>query len=312
MQIVWIFLITITNLAFGNYQHEYLKSQNRDSWTKMSPFCNSENYMQSPINIDTKLTIKPSESSTICAPKKQLDWNFKGDERDILVENTGHSLKITAIHPNDALSNVDNAIKLNREKDGIAELSNYFNINNGNEANHDYCLDSINIHWGRNGKVGSEHTINGQHYPLELHFVHFSCDFDNLQSALSSWVEYGDEGRDIYVVGTVAVLFNMGEENELIARILDKHHRLQEKGQSAIINNVNLNCLIPDNLGYYTYDGTFTLPPCQPCVKWHILSTAQTVSPRQIEMLRTLLSPITGPDSNAKLATNPNPVYECQ
>ena len=78
-----------------------------------------------------------------------------------------------------------------------------------------------------------------------------------------------------------------------------------------IIQNVNLNQLIPKNLGYYTYDGSFTVPPCTPCVKWHILKDTMTISRKQLNQLRTLLTPISGPDKDSKLHTNPNPVYEC-
>ena len=31
-----------------------------------------------------------------------------------------------------------------------------------------YALDAIYFHWGANGMVGSEHTIDGQTFPLEV------------------------------------------------------------------------------------------------------------------------------------------------
>lgn len=322
---VWVKFVFLNILSLANYQNYFgggqLFSENRDKWIKHSPFCNDENYMQSPINIDTSLTIGGDDNeSTVCSKNKNLEWRFNGKDRDIIVENTGDSLKITAIHSDDKLSNIDNAIKLNREKDTIGSFANYFNINNGNDENREFCFDSIKIHWGRNGNIGSEHKINGKSKALEIHFEHFSCDFDNTKSALNSWIEYGDEGRDIYVIGIVSIMFEIGDENEIIQQILNYHHRLQEHGQSVIIQNVNLNKLIPNNgnnLEYYLYDGSMTLPPCTPCVKWHIIKQIMTLSQTQLDQLITLLVPIIGPDhnndhnNNKALPTNPNPVYEC-
>eukprot|EP01083_Nonionella_stella_P035820 97703_1 len=302
-----VILLLTTHAAFANVPKS--SPTPRSKLTEIAPFCDSDNYMQSPINIDTSLTIK---GSPVCAVANELDWNLLHDTVDVLVENTWQELIITPIVHDESLTNRDGAVKLNQERDQIAELSNYYNINNMIEQHHDYCFDSVRFHWGRNGDVGSEHTVNGKQYPLELHFVHFSCDFDNLKEAMRQWVTLGNEGKDIYVVGIVAVMFKVGEANAAIQKILDHYQRLTEKGQSVIVKDVALNLLTPEHLGYFSYDGGFTVPPCTPCVRWHVLTHPVDVSEQQLNELRTLLRPTPSDQRNKPpLESNPNPVYEC-
>jgi len=45
----------------------------------------------------------------------------------------------------------------------------------GNQFSHAYYLWKLEFHWGQPGKSnkGSEHTVNGKAYPLEMHMIHF-------------------------------------------------------------------------------------------------------------------------------------------
>ena len=55
----------------------------------------------------------------------------------------------------------------------IATFPNYF-LPEHSDHDPKFCLDSFHFHWGKTDDYGSEHTFNGQHYPLEAHFVHYS------------------------------------------------------------------------------------------------------------------------------------------
>ena len=49
----------------------------------------------------------------------------------------------------------------------------------GNVFSHAYYLWKLEFHWGQpgNAKKGSEHTINGKGYPLELHMIHIEDQY---------------------------------------------------------------------------------------------------------------------------------------
>lgn len=46
----------------------------------------------------------------------------------------------------------------------------------GGPLSTDYKLHSIHFHWGTDNNVGSEHTVNGKAYPMEMHVVHTKND----------------------------------------------------------------------------------------------------------------------------------------
>ena len=46
----------------------------------------------------------------------------------------------------------------------------------GSDLDRAYDLLQFHFHWGYNDYQGSEHTIDGHKYPLEMHLVHKSKD----------------------------------------------------------------------------------------------------------------------------------------
>ena len=40
-----------------------------------------------------------------------------------------------------------------------------------------YQFAGLHFHWGSESNEGSEHTVEGQAYPLELHLVHFNSEY---------------------------------------------------------------------------------------------------------------------------------------
>jgi len=39
-----------------------------------------------------------------------------------------------------------------------------------------YSLNQLHFHWGHNDTMGSEHTVDGRHFPMEMHLVHQSAE----------------------------------------------------------------------------------------------------------------------------------------
>lgn len=103
----------------------------------------------------------------------------------------------------------------------------------------------------------SEHTLDGKHFPLEIHLVHKS------------------ERGKLLVVG---VLVGEGAAHptlETLFRTLPAQHEALE-----------LTCdpatLMPPTLGYLTYEGSLTTPPCTEGVTWVVLATPIQASADQL------------------------------
>ena len=37
-----------------------------------------------------------------------------------------------------------------------------------------YLFSQLHFHWGDSSSIGSEHHINGEVFPLEIHMVHYN------------------------------------------------------------------------------------------------------------------------------------------
>ncbi len=108
----------------------------------------------------------------------------------------------------------------------------------------------------------SEHTIDGQHAPMEMHMVH-----------------QGDDGS----LAVVGILFQEGKEanknfEKLIANLPNA------KGESKHITDVNieLEVHLPEDNYAYHYVGSLTTPPCSEGVQWLVLRDPVYLTAQQI------------------------------
>ncbi|NPA46548.1 MAG: carbonic anhydrase family protein [Chlorobi bacterium] len=125
----------------------------------------------------------------------------------------------------------------------------------------DYRLLQFHYH------APSEHTVNGRHYPLEVHFVH--------QHA----------GDDLAVIG---IFFKEGKKNPLFEKYLNKFPEKEGKYDSADL--IDLMSLMPDDKSYYYYDGSLTTPPCTEIVSWYVMKQPLEASKDQIEKFSKILN----------------------
>eukprot|EP01083_Nonionella_stella_P275813 936864_1 len=112
-------------------------------------------------------------------------------KKNITIENNGHSLEMV---PHDLIYSSTHPV-INSP---IAVLQNNFMTSSGEHKN--YCFDRAHIHYGSNSNMGSEHTVNNLRAPMEIHFVHYSCDYDSLDEALND-----QNVEDKYVLAVVTV-----------------------------------------------------------------------------------------------------------
>ena len=111
----------------------------------------------------------------------------------------------------------------------------------------------------------AEHQIQGQEFPMELHFVH------------------ADSQSQLLVV---AELFEFGERNPAIQTLWESMPTDQASKPGMKINPGDY---LPDDRSYYRVNGSLTTPPCSEGVQWHILKHTASVSATQVERLRAVL-----------------------
>lgn len=117
----------------------------------------------------------------------------------------------------------------------------------------------------------SEHTLDGQHAPMEMHMVH-----------------QADDGT----LAVVGVLFQEGTTpnpnfEKIIANLPNA------KGESKHITDVNLelNVHLPKDNYAYHYIGSLTTPPCSEGVQWLVLRDPVKLTKEQIEAFSSRIGP---------------------
>ena len=107
----------------------------------------------------------------------------------------------------------------------------------------------------------SEEHVNGRGYDMVAHLVHADAD-----------------GH----LAVVAVLFNAGQANAVIGQVWKNIPAGKDKTVNISGTTLNARDLLPSDLGYFTYSGSLTTPPCSEDVTWFVLKTPKTLSPDQL------------------------------
>lgn len=111
----------------------------------------------------------------------------------------------------------------------------------------------------------SEHTVNGNYFPMEVHFVHQNEDGDYL---------------------VVGLMFEEGDHNENMDQLPSFRAK---RGEDPHGEPVDYNRLITDREDYFLYNGSLTTPPCTEGVQWIVLKSPIIASPAQIQHFHDLL-----------------------
>jgi carbonic anhydrase len=131
--------------------------------------------------------------------------------------------------------------------------------------NRDFELKQFHFH------SPSEHTINGQAYAMELHFVH------------------ADENGALAVVG---VMFSEGREHPVLNKLWS--FMPENAGEStASPVGIEETDLLPSTRDYYYYSGSLTTPPCSEGVVWIVLKKPIEASAEQIALFKERVGPTT-------------------
>jgi len=125
----------------------------------------------------------------------------------------------------------------------------------------------------------SEHTVNGQHYDMEAHHVHF-CEGVSCETT--------DNPNDEILV--VAVFMRVGEENSYLQQFWNQFHQ-PPAAEPAISNVANpYTDFMPPDKSYYYYVGSTTTPPCAQNVQWRLLEQPVEMSADQLTAYHTSIN----------------------
>jgi len=112
----------------------------------------------------------------------------------------------------------------------------------------------------------SEHTLDGNPFPLELHLVHQAAD------------------KTLAVIG---VLLSEGTTNTVLGRFWERMPKAQGEVDTGV--SIELKDLLPRAIDdYFTYSGSLTTPPCTESVRWVVLKQPLQVSKAQIATFRAV------------------------
>ena len=236
------FILVISLIASKNVQAISEISWNytdQEFWTTVDEWdCNGQR--QSPIDIDT--TILATSGDLIDLVLTNFNQSYEGN-----FMNTGHTVQFT---PNPGSS------------------SALFQNHRGT-----YKLLQFHLHWGVSANQGSEHTVNGQSYSGELHFV-------------TKKTSGADTDGDAFAVLGVLLRSDMslsasGSYMELLNNIP------REDGETNLLNEVRPADLLPSDLSYYYYEGSLTTPACSEVVQWFLLRNPVNVPSQFLDNLRS-------------------------
>ncbi|XP_012706566.2 carbonic anhydrase 4a isoform X1 [Fundulus heteroclitus] len=212
-----------------------------EKWNHASEDCGGRS--QSPINIVTRKTLKDETLSPF--QFKNYQQTFRGS-----IKNNGHSVQV-----------------------GVPILSTI----SGGGLEDTYKAVQFHLHWGTDGGPGSEHTIDGEQYPMELHVVHMKKHYADLGTAL----------RDKSGVAVLGFFYEESKSpNRKYDSIINTLQSVKATNSNISLPSISLAQLIPSeqNLtSYYRYQGSLTTPGCTESVVWTVFENPIPLSMEQLK-----------------------------
>lgn len=109
----------------------------------------------------------------------------------------------------------------------------------------------------------SEHTMNGEYFPLEIHLVHQA------------------ESGQLAVVG---VMIEEGAANDALAPLWENLPGEKSDAMAVADASIDAAGFLPEEQSSFRYMGSLTTPPCSEQVRWHVLTSPISMSADQIAM----------------------------
>ncbi|KAF5303679.1 hypothetical protein FQR65_LT00823 [Abscondita terminalis] len=208
------------------------------------PMLHRQPKYQSPININTSFLDHREDYPIL--------WSsgFFEKPEEIHLRNNSHTLQLTVV-----------------QEEPLFVTSKYFCCKR-------FYFKHINFHWGYNHQNGSEHSINGIKYPVEMQAVYHQYKTAYLPNVLI--ISYFFELTNKYHWGLKKVL----EVAPLAAKERDQKMKLRLFPLKEL--------LYTPLFSYYTYDGSRTTPPYEENVRWVICEAPLPLCQNQLDVFKNL------------------------
>jgi|APGre2960657444_1045066.scaffolds.fasta_scaffold00959_9 carbonic anhydrase len=144
----------------------------------------------------------------------------------------------------------------------------------------------------------SENTINGVHYPLEMHMVH------------KKFANSSNTSTPLLVATVISIMFRLDDSN-LSSPFLNKllsgnsaisttalyataaNYNATQNLDGDVVFNLMTDVFSASGVGstaYYAFNGSLTTPGCTEGLNWRVMATPLTMSSAQLAIFRTALA----------------------
>ncbi|XP_053367591.1 uncharacterized protein LOC128541267 [Clarias gariepinus] len=223
-----------------------LPSCNPNTWATLSPHCSGTR--QSPINIVT---------ANVTTDNNLRAFTFNGfsDNSTVLsITNTGKTVKIA--------------------------LDDHMMSVSGGGLQNQYNSSQIHFHWGNGSSItGSEHTVDGRQYAMEMHIVNIRADLSPTAAASDS-TGYAVLGFFIEATNDSGTPGSWNNLTSFLSKIPNEGDLLD------IMHQLTVDSLLQgvDRTKYYRYLGSLTTPTCSEIVVWTVFKDTIKVSKDLIDL----------------------------
>ncbi|KAK2820316.1 hypothetical protein Q5P01_023275 [Channa striata] len=226
---------------------------NDTTWpVTFSAFCNGTR--QSPINIDSA-SAKPNSNLTAFTFQ-----NYDNRSALQLIENTHNTARI----------NLGSGVKIS-----------------GGGLSGSYDSLQFHLHWGNGSSVpGSEHTVDGRRYAMELHIVNTKSSY-NGNTTLAAGDPTGIAALGFFIE---VMPGNATGQPEAWRNLTSYLTNITNSGDSvSVAPGISLDDLLVgvNRTKYYRYLGSLTTPSCNEAVVWTVFKDSIKVSKDLIDLFST-------------------------
>ncbi|CAL4154358.1 unnamed protein product, partial [Meganyctiphanes norvegica] len=236
---------------------------------------------QSPVNLDPTLLL--------------YDPNLRPlhiDNHTVvgIVNNTGHSVVFTVKESKEPENKVGvvNAVMigptgrrpiLEQQEERIHPHIKPVNISGG-PLSYRYKVHQVQLHFGSQDHMGSEHSVNGTQFPAEVQIYGYNSQlFNNFSEA---------QEKPHGVVALCVMIQVSNQATPALTVLTSAMEKIRYAGSWSFLGPLSIAGLLPSTANYITYEGSLTQPPCHETVDWILINKPIYITKHQLYSLRKL------------------------